>query len=145
MAEPTRIDMMRRDSLRPYTAGARAPAHVRPVAQTSRGTYPLLFPDRPAGDPAARPAISKPTSPEAARSRPRRPPVRPARRCAPGLRPRAVLEKFAALQMVEVDLPTTDGRHLVLPRHTQPSPDHRLLLRQLDLRLPEQPAPRIAS
>ena len=67
-----------------------------------------------------------------------------ARRCAPGLTPRAVLDKFAALQMVDVHLPTTDGRRLVLPRHTQPTPDHRLLLRQLDLRLPEQPAPRIA-
>ena len=67
-----------------------------------------------------------------------------ARQHAPGLTPRAVLEKFAALQMVDVHLPTTDGRHLVLPWHTQPTPDHRLLLRQLDLRLPEQPAPRIA-
>jgi len=67
-----------------------------------------------------------------------------ARPCAPGLTPRAVLEKFAALQMVDVHLPTTDGRRLVLPRHTQPTPEHRLLLRQLDLQLPEQPAPRIA-
>ncbi len=68
-----------------------------------------------------------------------------ARRHAPGLTPRAVLEKLAALQMVDVHLPTTDGRHLVPPRHTQPTSDHRLLLRQLDLQLPEQPAPRIAS
>ena len=67
-----------------------------------------------------------------------------ARGHAPGLTPRAVLDKFAALQMVDVHLPTTDGRHLVLPRHTQPTPDRRPLLRQLDLRLPEQPAPRIA-
>ena len=67
-----------------------------------------------------------------------------ARTCAPGLTPRAVLEKLAALQMVDVHLPTTDGRRLVLPRHTQPTPEHRLLLRQLDLQLPEQPAPRIA-
>ena len=55
-----------------------------------------------------------------------------------------MLEKFAALQMVDVHLPTTDGRHLVLPRHTQPTKDQQLLLRQLDLRLPEQPAPRIS-
>lgn len=41
-----------------------------------------------------------------------------ARPRAPGLTPRAVLEKFATLQMVDVHLPTTDGRHLVLPRHT---------------------------
>jgi transposase len=35
---------------------------------------------------------------------------------APGLTPRAVLEKLAAIQRVDVHLPTTDGRHLVLPR-----------------------------
>ena len=63
---------------------------------------------------------------------------------APGLTPRAVLEKFATLQMVDVHLPTTDRRHLVLPRHTQPNADRQLLLHQLDLRLPEQPAPRIS-
>ena len=48
------------------------------------------------------------------------------------------------LQMVDVHLPTTDGHHLVLPHHTQPTPDQRPLLRQLDLRLAEQPTPRIA-
>ena len=67
-----------------------------------------------------------------------------ARPRAPGLTPRAVLEKFATLQMVDVHLPTTDGRRLVLPRHTQPTADHQLILHQLDLRLPEQPAPRIS-
>ena len=55
-----------------------------------------------------------------------------------------MLEKFATLQMVDVHLPTTDGRHLVLPRHTQPTADHQLLLHQLDLRLTEQPAPRVS-
>lgn len=68
-----------------------------------------------------------------------------ARPCAPGLTPRAILEKFATLQMVDVHLPTTDGRRLVLPRHTQPQPDHQLLLDQLRLRLPEQPMPRILA
>ena len=43
-----------------------------------------------------------------------------ARPCAPGLTPRAILEKFATIQMVDVHLPTTDGRSLTLPRHTQP-------------------------
>ena len=52
------------------------------------------------------------------------------RALAPGLTPRAVLEKFAAMQMVDVHLPTTDERHLVLPRYTQPDPDQRLLLSQ---------------
>jgi transposase len=65
------------------------------------------------------------------------------RALAPGLTPRAVLEKFAALQMVDVHLPTTDGRHLVLPRYTQPEKDLQLLLKQLKLELPAQPPPRI--
>jgi transposase len=68
-----------------------------------------------------------------------------ARALAPGLTPRAVLEKFAALQMVDVHLPTTDGRHLILPRYTQPEKDLRLLLTQLKLELPPQPPPRIQS
>ena len=68
-----------------------------------------------------------------------------ARAHAPGLTPRAVIEKFATLQMVDVHLPTSDGRELVLPRHTQPDDDHRLLLHQPGLRLPEQPPPRIRA
>ena len=63
-----------------------------------------------------------------------------ARSCAPGLTPRAVLEKFATMQMVDVHLPTTDGRQLVVPRYTQPDPDHQLLLQQLKLSLPAQPS-----
>ena len=68
-----------------------------------------------------------------------------ARPCAPGLTPRAILEKFSTVQMVDVHLPTADGRHLTLPRHTQPTPDHQLLLHQLKLQLPEQPLPRISA
>ena len=64
---------------------------------------------------------------------------------APGLTPRAVLEKFATIQMVDVHLPTTDGRHLILPRYTQPNKDHQLLLGQLKLSLPAQPPPRISA
>jgi transposase len=67
------------------------------------------------------------------------------RSSAPGLTPRAVLEKFATIQMVDVHLPTTDGRHLVLSRYTQPNKDHQLLLQQLKLRLPAQPPPRISA
>ncbi len=63
-----------------------------------------------------------------------------ARPCAPGLTPRAILEKFSTPRMVDIHLPTADGRHLTLPRHTQPTRDHQLLLDQLKLRLPEQPA-----
>ena len=68
-----------------------------------------------------------------------------ARPQAPGLTPRAILEKFSTLQMVDVHLPTTDGRHQVLPRYTQPQRDHQLLLDQLKLRLPEQPLPRLLA
>ena len=64
---------------------------------------------------------------------------------APGLTPRSVLEKFAALQMIDVYVPTTDGRELVLTRHTQPEPELTLLLGKLRLDLPAQPAPRITA
>ena len=40
---------------------------------------------------------------------------------APGLTARAILEKFASMQMVDVYLPTTDGKELRLPRYTEPS------------------------
>ena len=59
--------------------------------------------------------------------------------------PRAILETFATLQIVDVHLPTTDGRQLVLPRHTRPNREHDLLLHQLILQLPTQPAPRITA
>ena len=62
---------------------------------------------------------------------------------APGLTPRAILEKFKAVQMIDVHLPTTDGRVLILPRYTQPEKELQLLLHQLSLALPEQPPPRI--
>jgi hypothetical protein len=64
---------------------------------------------------------------------------------APGLTPQAVLEKLADIQMLDVWLPTTDGRWLVLPRYTQPEPDEALLLHKLRLSLPPQPPPRIRS
>jgi hypothetical protein len=64
---------------------------------------------------------------------------------APGLTPRAVLEKLAAIQMLEVSFPTTDGRCLTMPRYTEPEPDVALLLHQLKLALPKQPPPRIAA
>ena len=64
---------------------------------------------------------------------------------APGLTPRAILEKFKTMQMVDVHLPTTDGRKLIMPRYTQPEKDLKLLLHQLDLTLPTQPPPRIEN
>jgi hypothetical protein len=67
------------------------------------------------------------------------------RALAPGLTPRAVLQKFVAMQMVDVHLTTTDGRCLVLPRYTQPEEDQSILLSQMKLELPKQPPPKITS
>jgi hypothetical protein len=67
------------------------------------------------------------------------------RTLAPGLTPRNVLEKFAAVQMVDVHIPTSDGRTLILSRYTQPEPELQLLLTRLKLQLPAQPPPRITA
>ena len=67
------------------------------------------------------------------------------RTLAPGLTTRSVLEKFAAVQMVDVHIPTNDGRMLILSRYTQPEPDLQLLLARLKLQLPAQPPPRITA
>jgi hypothetical protein len=67
------------------------------------------------------------------------------RTLAPGLTTRSVLEKFAAVQMVDVHIPTSDGRTLILSRYTQPEPDLQLLLARLKLPLPAQPPPRITA
>ena len=62
---------------------------------------------------------------------------------APGLTPRSVLEKFSALQMIDVQIPTTDGREIQLTRHTEPQAELKLLLAKLRLELPPQPPPKI--
>jgi transposase len=64
---------------------------------------------------------------------------------APGLTPRAVLEKLGTIQMVDVQMPTTDGRWLTMPRHTQPEVEHEMILEKLGLSLPPQPPPRITA
>ncbi len=64
---------------------------------------------------------------------------------APGLTPRAVLEKFATVQMLDVHLPTTDERTVILSRYTQPETDVQLVLRRLKLELPAQPPPKITN
>ena len=67
------------------------------------------------------------------------------RALAPGLTPKAVLEKLATIEMLDVCFPTTDGRRLVMPRYTQPEPDQQLLLHRLKLSLPPQPPPRLQA
>ena len=64
---------------------------------------------------------------------------------APGLTPAAVFEKLATIQMVEVWIPTLDGRWLVLPRHTQPENDVQAILDHIQITLPSQPPPRIKA
>ena len=64
---------------------------------------------------------------------------------ASGLTPRAVLDKFAAIQMLDVHFPTTDARTLILSRYTELNPDQKLLVKQLNLDLPAQPRPRITT
>jgi transposase len=67
------------------------------------------------------------------------------RTLAGGTTPREVIAKFKTLQMVDVHLPTTDGRELTLSRYTQPEAEHRILLDQLRLSLPAQPPPKITA
>ena len=66
-----------------------------------------------------------------------------ARGRAAGLTSEAILEKLSSMQMIDVHLPTTDGRHIVMSRYTQPEKDVSLLLAQLGLTLPEQPPPKV--
>jgi hypothetical protein len=64
---------------------------------------------------------------------------------APGLTTRSVLEKFCAVQMIDVHVPITDGRELTLTRYTQPEPELKLLLEKLRIALPPQPPPKITA
>jgi len=64
---------------------------------------------------------------------------------APGLTPRSVLEKFSALQMIDIEIPTTDGREITLTRFSESNAELRLLLAKLKLQLPDQPSPKITA
>jgi len=64
---------------------------------------------------------------------------------APGLTPSAVMDALATIQMIDVHIPTVDGRWLILPRYTQPEADARLVIGKLKLALPAQPPPRITA
>jgi hypothetical protein len=64
---------------------------------------------------------------------------------APGLTSRSVLEKFARVQMIDVHLPTTDGREVILSRYTQPEKDLEIILDQMKWELPQQPPPKIKA
>jgi hypothetical protein len=64
---------------------------------------------------------------------------------APGLTPRAVLETLAEVQMLDLELPTSDGRWLVMSRYTRPGKAVELLLARLKMQLPDQPPPRLST
>jgi len=64
---------------------------------------------------------------------------------APGLTPRSAIEKFAAVQMIDLHIPTTDGRELLLTRYTEPEPELALLLDKRKFVLPAQPEPKISA
>jgi hypothetical protein len=69
---------------------------------------------------------------------------------APGLTPRSAFEKFAAVQMIDLHIPTTDGREVQLTRYTQPEPELMLLLNRLKLglrnsRRPKSPLHRLQT
>jgi hypothetical protein len=67
------------------------------------------------------------------------------RASAPGLTSRETLAALSAIQMVDVELPTTDGRVLILPRYTEPEAEQEMVLEKLGLTLPPQPPPRIRA
>lgn len=68
-----------------------------------------------------------------------------AKRTAPGLTPRSILEQLKNIQMIDVDAPTTDGRTVKLSRYTQPNKTQQIIISQLKLDLPKQPPPKISS
>jgi transposase len=68
-----------------------------------------------------------------------------ARAHAPGLTPRSILEQMKTIQMIDVHIPTTDGRELRMSRYTRPEKQQQLLLAQLKLTLPDQPPPEISA
>ena len=47
--------------------------------------------------------------------------------------------------MIDVHLPTIDGRELLLTRYTEPEPELKLLLNKPKLDLPAQPPPKITT
>jgi len=67
------------------------------------------------------------------------------RSLAGGLMPRVVFEKLATMHLLDVSVPTTDGRELLLVRRTEPEADVALLLERLGLTLPAQPPPRLRA
>jgi transposase len=68
-----------------------------------------------------------------------------AKACSPGLTPRSIIEQMKVIQMIDVIIPTTDGRELKMSRYTRPDKAQQLLLTRLKIILPPQPPPEISQ
>lgn len=64
---------------------------------------------------------------------------------SPGLTPRSIIEQMKVIQMIDVYIPTTDGRELKMSRYTKPDKAQQLLLTRLKFILPPQPPPEISQ
>ena len=64
---------------------------------------------------------------------------------ASGLTSQAVLETLSRIQLLNVSIPTQDGRTLQMQRYTEPELEHKLILEKLNLTLPPQSPPKIYS
>lgn len=67
-----------------------------------------------------------------------------ARGRAPELTPRQIIANMKILKMIDVVMPTTDGRIVTIPRHVEPKDGVALLINRLGLTLPEQLPPMIS-
>ena len=65
------------------------------------------------------------------------------RGCADGLTAQDVLDKLGSIMMIDVRIPTTDGRMLQMRRYSQPEPEHQIILDRLKMDLPKQPPPKM--
>jgi transposase len=64
---------------------------------------------------------------------------------APGLTARDVLDKLGTIMMIDVRIPTADGRIFEMRRYSQPEIEHRIILDKLKIDLPAQPPPKVYS
>lgn len=62
---------------------------------------------------------------------------------ASGLTGQAVLETLSRIQLLNVSIPTQDGRTLQMQRYTEAEVEHKLILEKLHLTLPPQTPPKI--
>lgn len=67
------------------------------------------------------------------------------RNSSSGLTSQAVLETLSRIQLLDVSIPTQDGRELRMQRYTEPELEHKLILEKLHLALPPQAPPKIYS